>query len=143
MVHFLNYMNTYYLQIPNLIQMKYKSKGNLVAIYLGNFRHLESTSFMIFFISALAPFFWIYYPLQTQDKLATSLSFSGFHLQVPRQWGMCSVLGHSWESHLTTAIEWKNHPNYFPNYKTTVLGGGEDTICSSPLIDWLIHWFTY
>lgn len=57
MVHFLNYMNTYYLQIPNLIQMKYKSKGNLVAIYLGNFRHLESTSFMIFFISALAPFF--------------------------------------------------------------------------------------
>jgi hypothetical protein len=65
-VPFLNWRNTCYLQITNLIQVKYDSKGNLIRSNSpsGNNSHLAPISFMIYFSCSYHPppfffFFWV------------------------------------------------------------------------------------
>ena len=79
-------MNSCSLQITNLIQVKYNSKGNVNSRNLpsDNCSHLEYAPFMVFFFPpcSFPILIWIC-SLQTQDKLATSLFLAGLPFQVP------------------------------------------------------------
>lgn len=132
-------MNSCYLQITNLIQMKCNSKGNLISSNLssGNCSYLESASFMIFFSCSFLILIWTY-SLQTEQT--SHFSVLGWFVPLgPPGKGECAKWwGIPGQSYLAIAITEKNHPNYLPNYKTTVFG-----IPSTGLVLLFIHVFIY
>lgn len=109
-VYFLNQMNSCYLQVTNLMQLKCNSKGNLISSNLpsDNCSHLQSASFMIFSPCSYPIFIWSC-SLQTQHKPATSLFQSSLLLQVPPWRAMLSVLRHSWVEPLGWSY-WRENP---------------------------------
>lgn len=78
-------MNSCSLQITNLIQMKYNSKGNLDSRNLpwDNHSHLESASFMILCPCNFPILIWNSSPLLRQAKLDTSFFLASLLFQVP------------------------------------------------------------
>lgn len=119
--------------------MKCNSKGNLISSNLssGNCSYLESASFMIFFSCSFLILIWTY-SLQTEQT--SHFSVLGWFVPLgPPGKGECAKWwGIPGQSYLAIAITEKNHPNYLPNYKTTVFG-----IPSTGLVLLFIHVFIY